>query len=230
MKQSNTVIVSGASGGIGEALLTQLHPKYRVIALSRSMPKTEDFAEHIAIDFADEKHSGWNRISDIGSKQPIYALIHLAGFLGERVPIIDQNISIWMHAFMINVHSTLRLTQCCWNGLNMVEDGRCMITTSGAARGDQSNIGAYGVTKATLEKMAQSLVCEIKNNSPKIVLFNPGPTATKMRAEVCPNEDQNSISSASSVASLIVEKVLEQPLVQGSFIDAAKILNARAGD
>ena len=224
MKKANKltqpwIIVSGASGGIGSELLRLLPNTYRVIALSRT-PITTPCDKWIDLDLADDTHNGWLELEAAVRGDQIYAVAHLAAALGQRIPLVNQDIESWKDVFQVTVDSSLKLTQICWSGLTQVDNSRCIFTTSGAARTLAPHMGAYGIAKAALERFAQILAIESGEKGPKVVTINPGPTTTAMRALVAPDEDPSTIASPQVIAKVFLKYLFSQHLEQGIRIEA----------
>jgi NAD(P)-dependent dehydrogenase (short-subunit alcohol dehydrogenase family) len=104
----------------------------------------------------------------------------------------------------VNLAATYRLIRTCAPLLIASDAGRAVFVTSGVARTPRAFWGAYGATKAAMENLVLSWADEVENTPLRINLFNPGPTATRMRAQAFPGEDPNTLPSPDAAARALV--------------------------
>jgi NAD(P)-dependent dehydrogenase (short-subunit alcohol dehydrogenase family) len=72
--------------------------------------------------------------------------------------------------------------------------------TSGAATNARAYSGPYSVSKAALNVLARTYASETTSTPVRVNLFNPGPTRTRMRAQVMPGEDPMTLPTPEEVA------------------------------
>jgi NAD(P)-dependent dehydrogenase (short-subunit alcohol dehydrogenase family) len=68
--------------------------------------------------------------------------------------------------------------------------------------------GLYATSKAALEAVVRTYAAETERTAVRVNLINPGPTRTRMRAEVMPGEDPMTLPPPEDVAEKIVELCL----------------------
>ena len=84
--------------------------------------------------------------------------------------------------------------------------GRVVALTSSVGARPRAYWGAYGASKAALETLVLAYGEEVKNLAPlKVAIVNPGATATVMRAQAYPGEDQTTLKPPGAVADAVVE-------------------------
>src|SRR6202012_4626677 len=86
--------------------------------------------------------------------------------------------------------------------------GRVAFVTSGAAsRADlRAYWGPYAISKAALDALARTYAAETVNTSNiRVMLVNPGPLRTRMRATAMPGEDPSTLREPQDLAPKIVE-------------------------
>jgi NAD(P)-dependent dehydrogenase (short-subunit alcohol dehydrogenase family) len=101
--------------------------------------------------------------------------------------------------------------------------GRAVFITSGAATHARAYSGVYSVSKAALNVLARTYAAETDATALRVNLFNPGPTRTRMRAQVMPGEDPMTLPTPEDVA----EKIL--PLCLPSCRETGKLYDFPAG-
>ncbi|MET0380858.1 MAG: SDR family oxidoreductase, partial [Methyloceanibacter sp.] len=73
-------------------------------------------------------------------------------------------------------------------------------------------------TKAALETLAKTYASETSDSAIKVNLIDPGATATRMRAEAYPGEDQSKLPAPEAIAEAFI------PLAMPDFTDTGQIV------
>jgi NAD(P)-dependent dehydrogenase (short-subunit alcohol dehydrogenase family) len=76
--------------------------------------------------------------------------------------------------------------------------------SSSVGRKGRATWGPYAVSKFGVEGLNEVLADELRDDGIVSVSFNPGGTATPMRADAYPNEDPNTLPTALEVATSII--------------------------
>jgi NAD(P)-dependent dehydrogenase (short-subunit alcohol dehydrogenase family) len=97
--------------------------------------------------------------------------------------------------------------------------GRAVFITSGAATNARAYTGAYPVSKAALNALARVYAAETESSAIRVNLFNPGPTRTRMRAQVMPGEDPMTLPTPEAVAEKILPLCLPRCSETGKLFD-----------
>ncbi|HWH23254.1 MAG TPA: SDR family NAD(P)-dependent oxidoreductase, partial [Allosphingosinicella sp.] len=98
-------------------------------------------------------------------------------------------------------------------------NARLLAVTSSVGRHPRAYWGAYGASKAALETLVLSYADEVRNfGSPKVAIVDPGATATLMRAQAFPGEDQSTIKQPAEVAAAVAE-LLKQDFRTGKRLE-----------
>jgi NAD(P)-dependent dehydrogenase (short-subunit alcohol dehydrogenase family) len=216
-------LVTGASRGIGRAVALALAGAgVHVIALARTQGALEelddeiralrpveqspatlapcDLADYAAIDRLGEAiFKRWGRLD---------ALVGNAGLLGPLSPLHHIDPKPWEDTLAINVTANWRLIRALDPLLRASKAGRVAFITSGIAHRSQLRAywGPYAVSKAALDALARTYAAETVNTSEiRVMLVNPGPLRTKMRAAAMPGEDPLSLRAPEELAPKIVE-------------------------
>jgi NAD(P)-dependent dehydrogenase (short-subunit alcohol dehydrogenase family) len=222
-EQSRVALVTGASRGIGRAVALALAAAgVHVIALARTQGALEalddeiralrpgaenattlvpcDLRDYAAIDRLGEAiFKRWGRLD---------ALVGNAGVLGPLSPRHHVDVKSWDDVLAVNVTANWRLIRALDPVLRRSQAGRVVLLSSGA--GNRSDLraywGPYAVSKAALDALARTYAAETVNTSDiRVMLVNPGPLRTRMRASAMPGEDPLTLRTPEELAPKIVE-------------------------
>jgi NAD(P)-dependent dehydrogenase (short-subunit alcohol dehydrogenase family) len=204
-------VVTGASRGIGRAAALALAGAgAHVVALARTQGALEELddairamgggATLVPVDLADYEaldrlgaalHERWGRL-DI--------LIGNAGILGEIAPLPHVDVKTWDAVMAVNVTANWRLIRSLDPLLRASDAGRAIFVTSGAAHHCKAYWGPYSVSKAALEALVRTYAAETATTPMRVMLVNPGPLRTRMRAAAMPGEDPASLRTPDDLA------------------------------
>lgn len=192
--RGTVAVITGASGGIGEAVALALAREgARLLLSGRSAEKLDLVAERardlspsvetFAADLADDEHVQQLAARAVGAFGGVDLLIHSLGlFVGgplETSPVEDLD-----RQYRVNTRSPYLLTQALLPSL-LARQGQVVFVNSGAginpARGQW---GAYAASKHALRAIADSLRDEVNKRGVRVISVYPGRTATPMQEEV----------------------------------------------
>jgi NAD(P)-dependent dehydrogenase (short-subunit alcohol dehydrogenase family) len=209
-------LVTGASRGIGRAAALALaRAGCHVVALARTVGGLEELDDAIKrdggsatlvpadlTDFAALDRLGaaiakrWGRL-DI--------LIGNAGLLGPITPLGHVEPAAWERVMAVNVTANWRLLRAVDTSLRASPNGRVVLVSSGAATACRAYWGPYSVSKAALEALARTYAAETVTTPIRVMLLNPGPLRTAMRAEAMPGEDPMTLKTPQDLAPWFVK-------------------------
>jgi NAD(P)-dependent dehydrogenase (short-subunit alcohol dehydrogenase family) len=105
--------------------------------------------------------------------------------------------------------------------LRRSEAGRVIfVTSSNVAYSGRAYWAPYSVSKAALETLAKTYAHETADSPIKVNIVDPGATATGMRAEAYPGEDQATLQTPEEVADVIVRMALPGVKQTGQIVKA----------
>jgi len=200
---SRIALVTGTSRGVGRALALELaRDGAHVVLLARTMGALEALDDEIAgfggaatlvpCDLAD-----FEALDRLGSALNerfgrLDALACVGGQLGPLSPLAHVDPKDWEKLLAVNLTANWRLLRSLDPLLRAGRSPRVLMVTSGAAHRARLKPywGPYAITKAGLEALARTYAAECENVSEiKVMLANPGPLRTAMRAKAMPGED-----------------------------------------
>lgn len=172
------ILITGASGGMGKAVVNLLKNEYRIFALDKMIGESEDNVVYIECDLTNEESvkSAFEKVKTYTND--LYGILHFAGIydLNSLVEIDEQ---AFIRAFDINLFGVYRINK---TFLPLIKKGgRIVITTSELAPlSPLPFTGLYAITKGALDKYAYSLRMEVQLLGIKVSVLRPGAVKTDM--------------------------------------------------
>jgi len=210
-------VVTGASRGIGREICIQLAAKnHHIVALARTIGGLEDLAdivgdENITLvpqDLADGaalEKLGPMLFDKLGR---VDNFIANAGMLGTLCPLHQADPTEWDRVFQINMTANVHLVRTLHPLLVQSSVAHAVFVTSSVGANPRAYWGAYAASKAALDNFAKIYYQEAAETGISVALFDPGGTATKMRATAFPGEDPATLPSAEETAARLVELII----------------------
>lgn len=209
-------LITGASRGIGRAVAEKFAAEgAHVLLLARNrkaLERVDDAiraaggnASLIPLELADGK--------SIDALGPVLyerfgrldILVGNAAILGLLSPLTHISSEHWDRVIAVNVTANWRLIRTLDPLLRRSDAGRVIfVTSSGVAQSGSAYWAPYSVSKAALECLARTYANETADSAIKVNLIDPGATATRMRHEAYPGEDQATLPTPAEVAERFV--------------------------
>jgi NAD(P)-dependent dehydrogenase (short-subunit alcohol dehydrogenase family) len=208
-------LVTGVSRGIGAATALALaRMGAHVVAVARTVGGLEELddgiraaggtATLVPLDLTDT--DGILRLAAALQEryQRLDILIGNAGLVGPSSPLDHVQPKDWDQVMAVNVTANWHLIRAMNALLRASDAGRAVFLSSGAAHNMRAYRGPYSVSKAALEALVRTYAAETETTPVRVNLVNPGPTRTRMRAQVMPGEDPMTLPPPEAVAEKIV--------------------------
>ena len=205
------ILVTGATAGIGRAVARDLvRHGATVILHGRNEQALEALYQELktlgpepaVVQLDLERAQGPQYQSVTGEIEARYGrldgVLHNAATLGDRSPIEHYDIGLWQRVLLVNLTAPFILTRCLLPLLRKSADASALFTTSSVGQRGRAYWGAYAVSKAGLEGLAETLADELENTQIRVNLINPGGTRTRMRARAYPAENPETLPTADS--------------------------------
>jgi len=224
-------LITGASRGIGRAVAEKFADEgAHVLLLARNRKALEEVDDRvraaggkatlIPLDLADGKAIDALGPSLYERFGKLDVLVGNAAILGRLSPLTHIPSELWEKSFAINVTANWRLIRTLDPLLRRSDSGRVIFVTSGAAGEGRAYWAPYAVTKAALEVLARTYANETRDSAVKVNVIDPGATATRMRAEAYPGEDQSKLRTPAQAAEAFV------PLAMPDFTETGRVVEA----
>jgi NAD(P)-dependent dehydrogenase (short-subunit alcohol dehydrogenase family) len=147
-------------------------------------------------------------------------LVGNAAILGRLSPLTHIPSEHWERVLATNLTANWRLIRTLDPPLRRSDAGRVIFVTSSVAHTAKAYWAPYSVSKAALETLAKTYASETADSAIKVNIIDPGATATRMRAEAYPGEDQASLRTPEQVAEAFVALAMPSFTQTGRLIEA----------
>jgi NAD(P)-dependent dehydrogenase (short-subunit alcohol dehydrogenase family) len=195
-RQQRTVLITGASRGLGLALARGLAGHgWNLILTARDAERLRTVRDELAVrthvaaiagDVTDSAHRHALTVLARGHAG-LDGVINNAGALGPspQPPLLDYPLDVLSGVFETNVVAPLAVLQALRTELK--SGARVINVTSDAAINAYPGWGGYGSSKAALEQLSAVLAAE--NPSIRVYWVDPGDLRTDMHQAAFPGED-----------------------------------------
>jgi NAD(P)-dependent dehydrogenase (short-subunit alcohol dehydrogenase family) len=223
-------LITGASRGIGRATARLFAREgAHVLMLARTVKSLEAVDDEIKAEGGKSSLIPLNLedgklIDALGATLyerfgKLDILVGNAGVLGGLRPLTHIPSEIWEKVLAVNLTANWRLIRTLDPLLRRSDAGRVVfVTSSGVAHSGRAYWAPYSVSKAALETLAKTYANETADSPIKVNIVDPGATATAMRAEAYPGEDQTTLQTPEEVADVILRLVMPDYTETGEII------------
>lgn len=212
-------LVTGASRGIGAAVARQLaRAGAQVVLTARTTGGLEEVDDQIRQEggtatLAPLNLTQHDQIDVLGASLfqrfgKLDILVGNAAILGSLSPMAHADPKKWRQVFDLNVHANHRLIRSFDALLRQSDAGRAVFVTCAAANAEKPFWAAYGASKAALNAMVKMYAGETAKTPLRVNLIDPGPVATRLRAQAYPGEEASDLRQPDDVAAAFVELCL----------------------
>lgn len=195
-----TVLISGASSGIGEALAWLFAEQgHDLVLVARSEDKLADLAHALAEDHGVEAQCYPADLSKPGAARRLFNAVNGDG---QQVDILVNNAGVLEHGAFIDMDATQhqRMIQLNVAGLTdllshflppMAERGYGRVCNVASIAGFMPvpSLATYAATKAYVLSLSEALAEEMRPHGVSVTALCPGVTATNMVAQVQEDND-----------------------------------------
>jgi NAD(P)-dependent dehydrogenase (short-subunit alcohol dehydrogenase family) len=226
---SRVALVTGASRGIGAAVAIGLAGMgAHVVLLARTQGGLEE------TDDAIRKAGGTATLLPLDLRKPetidpvgpsivtrfgrLDILVHNAGALGKLTPAAHIQPKDWDECIAVNATAAFRLIRTCAPPLMASDAGRAVFVSTHIARKPRAFWASYCASKAAMEAVALSWADETENSSLRVNIFEPGRTATRMRAHAYPGEDPNTLPRPEARAAALLPLCMPSETRTGAIV------------
>jgi NAD(P)-dependent dehydrogenase (short-subunit alcohol dehydrogenase family) len=189
------VLVTGAYGGLGSAVArAAAHAGATVVITGKRKRQlerlydamlSEGLAEPVIhpLDMESATPRDYEALAD-GLQRDLGRLdgiVHAAASFAGLTPVAMHKPDAWLRALHVNVSAPFALTQACLPLLTAAPDSAVVFVLDDPGRVSRAHWGAYGVSKAALERFAAILHDEHDEDVLRVHALLPAPMRTTLR-------------------------------------------------
>lgn len=203
LENIKTVLITGASGGIGEAFARQLAVQGKgLILAARSKDKLQALAEELSTAHGVQVHVIAADLAQHDSARPLFEeterlgltvdlLINNAGY-GKGGAFTELSFEVQADMIRLNVNTLVELTYLYLPAMRQHKRGGVINLGSTASWQPVPYMSVYGATKAFVLSFSEALAEEVRADGVKVMALCPGATATGFQSTAGVWEEQRS--------------------------------------
>ena len=131
-------------------------------------------------------------------------IVHAAASFDGLTPIAMHKPDEWLRALHVNVSAPFALTQACMPLLTAAPDSAVVFVLDNPELVSKAHWGAYGVSKAALERLVEILHQETDTTSLRAHALLPAPMRTALRRQAYFGEDTSKLPLPEAAAEAAV--------------------------
>ena len=211
-------LVTGASRGLGAAISEQLALRgWHVVAVARTVGGLEELDDRVKaaglpgaggltlapmdITNDDAMRHLCRSIFDRWGHLDLW--VHTAIHAAPLAPMGSMDAKDWEKSIATNTRATGLLIPMVEPLLRAAPDGTALFLDD--PKGGEKFHGAYGATKAAQIALARSWQAEATKHGPRVVIAEPAPMPTAVRARFHPGEDRAKLADTRAEAARILD-------------------------
>jgi len=182
---TETLLVTGASSGIGRSLAEHFAGEYAVVALARRIERMrEAFADEPAVhphelDLADPGAVDATIATLRAEYGPITHVVNNAA-VNRGGRLTELSMETFRTSMQVNAFAPIQIMQALVPAMADRGFGRIVNVTSGAPLNCPPDAGPYSASKAALNTATVTAATEYADTNVRINLMSPGPCRTEM--------------------------------------------------
>lgn len=227
MTQSEVILVTGASRGIGRALAEAFVTSGAIVwgtaTTARGVAELPADVVGFELDATDPRQCAELSVAIAASHGRLDVLVNNAAILGPRRVLTEVSPAQWRRTLDVNATGPFLITTACYPLLG--RRSAIVNVSSSVGRVGRGGWGPYACSKHALEGLTETLADEGRDLGHIVFSVNPGGTATDMRAEAFPDEDPATLPTAAEIAATISLLVrMRHPQWNGAKFDCREVL------
>ncbi len=180
--KSAVVLVTGAAGAIGSAIVSALHNAgWSVIGLDLKFKDPQDeLMQFVELDLTDSAQLK-KVLSDLKHSHYIQAVVNCAAIV-KVGHFIDQDENYWQDLVNVNLFAPLVICHALLPDMISQQNGQIINITSDSSRTGAAGEAVYSGTKGALVSFSKSLAQEVGRHGIRVNCVSPGVVDTPLIA------------------------------------------------
>lgn len=227
--EGRVVAITGASRGFGAAVAELCAAEgAKLVLVARTRGALEEVDDRVrrhgeeatlvALDVTDGKMVDTLGRALFERFGRLDGLVGAAAELGPITPVSHLEGKVLERVMAVNALANHRLIRSLDPLLRLAPAGRAVFVTDGAAGTAQAYWGGYAASKAALEMLVRTYAAELRLTNVRANLFDPGPMATKLRAQAFPGENPATVTPPAEAAPALIELLTPACTLQGRIV------------
>jgi NAD(P)-dependent dehydrogenase (short-subunit alcohol dehydrogenase family) len=203
---TQTVLITGASRGLGAALARALAPSHHIIAVARTVGGLEELDDAVQAQGGQATLAPMDITVDAAMQQLCRSIfdrwgkldlwLHTAIHAAPLAPAGHIAPKDFQKSVDLNISATARLIA--YVSPLLGREGQAVFFDD--PRSGEAFFGSYGATKAAQMALAHSWQAESRRTGPRVTILTPAPMPTATRARFFPGEDRDVLAKPADVA------------------------------
>jgi 3-hydroxy acid dehydrogenase / malonic semialdehyde reductase len=222
-----TAVVTGASGGIGRAIvaeLVRLGMHVHALALPDDLLEALRGHDGVSVHGVDVRDS--DALIAVLSDLEVDVLVNNAGIIGDLKPVQLSNAAVADALIDINLRAAVQTTMAVLPGMVQRNCGHIVFTGSIAGSRPTANSAIYSATKAALNAFADGLRMDLFGAAVRVTVLVPGRVETNLYDEALGGHDAavtRLYSGASSIQPGDVAGLVGMALGMPAHVDVTRL-------
>jgi len=202
--KNKNILISGATGGLGGELATELaglganlflfgRDKIKLNSLLRKLNSnlySNQIIEIICLDFSLKNIEEKIKLA-FSKLPPIDILINNAAIHGPIGNFWENDLLFWKNAFQVNFYCPFILTSLAIPSMILNNKGKIINIAGGGATSSRPGFTSYAVSKTSLVRFTEIAADELKSYNIDINIVSPGAMPTNILKEVLSHNKKN---------------------------------------
>ena len=227
MTDYRTALVTGASGGIGQAIVAELVGLgLHVHALALPDPALETLRQldNVTVHGVDVRDTA--AMTSILTFLDIDVLVNNAGVIGDLKPAQQSDAAVADALIDINLRAAVHATLALLPGMVRRNLGHIVFTGSIAASRPTANTAVYSATKAALNAFADGLRIDVHGAAVRVTVLAPGRVETGLYDQAMGGHEvavARLYSGAAAIQPAEVAALVSMALTMPAHVDVTRV-------
>jgi len=224
---NSTAVVTGASGGIGRAIvaeLLRLGANVHAMALPDEALDALRGVENVTAHAVDVRDAA--AVAEILGQLEADVLVNNAGIIGDLRPAHESSVAMADALIDINFRAAVHATMSVLPGMVSRNSGHIIFTGSIAATRPTANTAVYSATKAGLQAFADGLRMDLHGTAVRVTVLAPGRVETNLYDSAMGGHDEAAARLYARTAALQpadVAAVVGMALTMPEHVDVTRV-------
>ena len=227
MSPYKTAVVTGASGGIGRAIvaeLVRLGMEVHALALPDALLEALRGLDGVSVHGVDVRDS--DALVAVLSDLEVDVLVNNAGIIGDLKPVQLSNAAVADALIDINLRAAVQSSMAVLPGMVQRNCGHIVFTGSIAGSRPTANSAIYSATKAALNAFADGLRMDLFGAAVRVTVLVPGRVETNLYDTALGSHDAavtRLYSGATSIQPGDVARLVSMALEMPAHVDVTRL-------